>query len=60
MSFLLGVYSKPARMLLEEVAANTGFPIRYFSADFTPEPTAEEMRALREIDPRDLRNLEFR
>ena len=45
---------------LEEVAANTGFPIRYFSADFTPEPTAEEMRALREIDPRDLRNLEFR
>ena len=45
---------------LEEVAANTGFPILYFSADFTPEPTAEEMRALREIDPRDLRNLEFR
>ena len=45
---------------LDEVAANTGFPIRYFSADFTPEPTPEEMRALQEIDPRDLRNLEFR
>jgi hypothetical protein len=45
--------------MLDEVAAATGFPIRYFSAETTPEPTAEEMRALREIDPRDLRNLEF-
>ena len=45
---------------LDEVAANTGFPIRYFQADFTLEPTAEEMRVLKEIDPRDLRNLEFR
>ena len=44
---------------LEEVAANTGFPIRYFSEETTPPPTEEEMRALREIDPRDLRNLEF-
>ena len=45
---------------LAEVAEATGFPIRYFSEEQTPEPTAEEMRALREIDPRDLRNLEFR
>lgn len=45
---------------LDEVAAATGFPIRYFSAETTPEPTAEEMRALREIDPGDLRNLEFK
>ena len=44
---------------LDEVAAATGFPIRYFSAETTPEPTAEEMRALREIDPGELRNLEF-
>ena len=45
---------------LDEIAANTGFPIRYFQEDFTPEPTAEEMRALQEIDPKDLRSLEFR
>ena len=45
---------------LDEVAANTGFPIRYFQEDYTPAPTAEEMRALQEIDPRDLRSLEFR
>lgn len=45
---------------LDEVAKATGFPIRYFSADPTPPPTEEEMRALREIDPKDLRNLEFR
>ena len=45
---------------LDEVAANTGFPIRYFQEDYTPAPTAEEMRALQEIDPRELRSLEFR
>lgn len=44
---------------LEEVAENTGFPIRYFSVETTPPPTEAEMRALREIDPRDYRNLEF-
>ena len=31
---------------IEEVAANTGFPIRYFSIEQTPPPTSEELRAL--------------
>ena len=44
---------------LDEVAAATGFPLRYFSVEKTPEPTEAEMRALREIDPKDYRNLEF-
>ena len=45
---------------IEEVAANTGFPIRYFSIEQTPPPTSEELRALREIDPMDYRSIEFR
>lgn len=45
---------------IEEVAANTGFPIRYFSIEQTPPPTQEELRALREIDPMDYRSIEFR
>lgn len=45
---------------IEEVAENTGFPIRYFSIEQTPPPTDEEMRALREIDPMDYRSIEFR
>ena len=45
---------------IDEVAQNTAFPIRYFSIETTPPPTAEEMRALGEIDPLDLRNIEFR
>ena len=40
---------------IDEVAQNTAFPIRYFSIETTPPPTAEEMRALGEIDPLDLR-----
>ena len=44
---------------MAEVAENTGFPVRYFTEEKTPEPTREELRALREIDPMDLRNLEF-
>ena len=44
---------------LDEVAAATGFPLRYFSVEKTPEPTEAEMRVLREIDPKDYRNLEF-
>ena len=45
---------------IEEVAANTGFPIRYFSIEQTPPPTSEDLRALREIDPMDYRSIEFR
>lgn len=45
---------------IDEVAENTAFPIRYFSIETTPPPTAEELRALEEIDPLDLRNIEFR
>lgn len=45
---------------MEEVAANTGFPIRYLTLDTTPAPTWEELRTLERIDPLDLRSLEFR
>lgn len=45
---------------IEEVAEQTGFPIRYFTIEATPEPTPQELRALEEIDPLDHRNLEFR
>ncbi|MPM70170.1 hypothetical protein SDC9_117123 [bioreactor metagenome] len=45
---------------IELVAKNTGFPIRYLNIESTPPPTGEEMIALREIDPHDLRNIEFR
>ncbi len=45
---------------IEEIAENTGFPIRYFELKRTPPPTDAELRALCTIDPDDLRNLEFR
>ncbi len=45
---------------IEEVAENTGFPIRYFSVEQTPPPSESELRALWEIDPMDLRSIEFR
>lgn len=45
---------------VEEVAANTGFPIQYFAIRQTPPPTEQELRALEEIDPTDLRRIEFR
>lgn len=45
---------------VDEVARQTGFPIRYFTIEETPPPTEEEMRALRRIDPLDCRNIEFR
>lgn len=45
---------------IEEVADQTGFPIRYFTVEQTPPPDEREMRALCEIDPMDLRNIEFR
>lgn len=45
---------------IEEVADNTGFPIRYITLETTPPPTDEELRKLKEIDSNDLRSLEFR
>lgn len=45
---------------IEEVADNTGFPIRYYDIVQTPPPTEAEQRALNEIDPRDCRSIEFR
>lgn len=45
---------------MEEVAEHTGFPIRYLQMEETPPPTEAEMQALRQVDPQDLRNLEFR
>lgn len=45
---------------IEEVADNTGFPIRYLELAETPPPTDAEMRALREVDPMDYRSIEFR
>ena len=44
---------------IEEIAAATAFPIRYLQLGKTAEPTAEEMAGLKEIDPKDLRNMEF-
>lgn len=44
---------------LQEVQENTGFPVKYESVEYTPEPSNEELRALRLIDPNDLRNIEF-
>ncbi len=45
---------------IEEVAQNTGFPIKYFEMKTTPAPTDEELKLLGIIDPNDLRNIEFR
>ncbi|MEA4997886.1 MAG: CoA-transferase [Candidatus Limiplasma sp.] len=45
---------------IEEIAQNTGFPIRYLTLETTPPPTEQELRLLAEIDPLDTRNLEFR
>ncbi len=44
---------------LAEVAENTGFPVQYYEERETPPPTAEELRWLERIDPRDLRSIEF-
>lgn len=44
---------------LEEVQANTGFPLRYDQIQITPAPTTQELAALRRIDPGDCRNIEF-
>jgi glutaconate CoA-transferase subunit B len=45
---------------IDEVAQNTGFPIKYIDLKTTPAPTDEELRLLQQIDPEDLRNIEFR
>lgn len=45
---------------IEEVAANTGFDIRYIELKYTPIPTEGEMAALRIIDPQDYRSIEFK
>jgi glutaconate CoA-transferase subunit B len=45
---------------IEEVAENTGFPLRYLQLETTPPPTREELTKLDQIDPKDLRSLEFR
>ncbi len=44
---------------IEEVAEATGFPMRYVTLDSTPPPTKEELSMLHEIDPGDLRSIEF-
>ncbi len=44
---------------IEEVAENTGFPIKYYDIVSTPAPTEAEMQMLQTIDPNDLRNIEF-
>lgn len=44
---------------LEEVLANTGFPVKYSSRAYTQLPTKEELHALGRIDPGDFRNIEF-
>lgn len=45
---------------IEEIAASTGFPIRYLTLTATPPPTDQELRLLEAIDPTDVRNTEFR
>ena len=44
---------------LEEVIENTGFKVIYDEIRYTPEPTAEELKMLKLIDPNDLRTMEF-
>ncbi len=44
---------------LEEVEANTGFPLVYQAVRFTPPPTQQELALLKRIDPSNLRRLEF-
>lgn len=45
---------------IEEVADNTGFLIKYIELQTTPPPSETELKLLGEIDPEDLRNMEFR
>lgn len=45
---------------IEEVIANTGFPVTWEKPEYTPLPTQEELRILHRIDPKDYRNIEFK
>lgn len=45
---------------LEEVIANTAFPIKYDEIRFTAVPTKEELRLLNRMDPKDYRSIEFK
>lgn len=45
---------------LNEIIANTGFYVEYDEIRYTPEPSKEELMALRKIDRNDDRNIEFR
>jgi len=45
---------------IDEVAKNTGFPIKYIELKQTQPPTEKELHLLAQIDPHDLRNIEFR
>lgn len=44
---------------LEEVIENTGFKITYDEIRYTAEPTEEELKILKRIDPHDFRTMEF-
>lgn len=44
---------------LDEVIENTGFEVVYDEIRYTPEPTVEELKMLKVIDPNDLRSKEF-
>ncbi|MFT5872035.1 MAG: glutaconate CoA-transferase subunit B [Clostridium sp.] len=44
---------------LEEVIENTGFKLNYSEVKFTKQPTQEELKMLKKIDPYDYRSKEF-
>ncbi|GIM29788.1 3-oxoadipate--succinyl-CoA transferase subunit B [Clostridium polyendosporum] len=44
---------------LNEVIENTGFEVNYNEIKYTPEPSEEELRMLKRIDPYDFRSKEF-
>ena len=43
----------------EALQEQTGFPLDFSAVRRTPPPTQEELKRLRQIDPKDYRNLEF-
>lgn len=45
---------------IEEIRENTGFELIYDELVYEPEPTAEELRILRMIDPKKNRTMEFK
>lgn len=44
---------------LEELARQTGFPIRYVDINYTEIPSKEELNLLKQIDPKGYRYIEF-